>query len=186
MKKAKLIGKILFYVVFAAIFLLVIGMLAAKISNKIFFFGDRAAVWVMTDSMEDTIPEQSYILIRKADASEVNVDDVICYYSDDSLIKGHLNTHRVVEITEGGAAFITKGDGNFTNDTLPARAEAVVGIYERNLPVLSFVGRIFQSPVGLLCIFILLAVVTVVTFASDSLKPLLKKKGERAADEDKK
>ena len=186
MKKAKLFGKILFYTFFFAVLLLVIGMVAAKMSNKVFYLFNRATVWVMTDSMEDQIPEQSYILIRKAEPSEIKKGDVITYYSDDPTLRGHLNTHRVVEVVDGGKSFITKGDANFTDDTYPARAEAVVGVYEKNLVLLSAVGRLFQSPVGLLCIFILLAFVIVFTFASDSLKPLLKKRAKEKGTQEEK
>ena len=166
MKQLKLVGKIAFYVFFAAVLLLVIGLVAAKISNKVFFLGDRATVWILTDSMEDTIPAQSYIQIRKVDSSDIQVGDVITFYSDDPALSGHLNTHRVVEIAEDGATFITKGDANLAVDRYPARAEAVVGVYEKNLELLSMAGRIFQSPVGLFCTFALLVAITVFTFAS--------------------
>lgn len=170
MKQCKLIGKIVFYVFFAAVLLLVIGLAAAKISNKVFFLGNRATVWILTDSMEDSIPAKSYIAIRKADPSEIEVGDVITFYSDDPALRGYLNTHRVVEVSEDGATFITKGDANIANDKYPARAEAVVGVYEGNLTLLTSVGRIFQSPVGLFCMFGLLAVVTFLTFFFGSSK----------------
>ena len=166
MKQLKLIGKIAFYVFFAAVLLLVIGLAMAKFSNQVFFLGDRATVWILTDSMEDTIPAQSYIQIRKVDPDEIQVGDVITFYSDDPVLRGYLNTHRVVEISEDGATFITKGDAALSNDKYPARAEAVVGVYEKNLELLSVAGRIFQSPAGLICTFALLAAVTVFTLAS--------------------
>ena len=166
MKQIKLIGKIAFYVFFVAVLLLVVGLASAKISNKVFFLGNRATVWILTDSMEDTIPANSYIQIRKADPAEIQVGDVITFYSDDPTLRGYLNTHRVVEIAEDGATFITKGDANLVEDKYPVRAESVVGVYEKNLGALSAVGRIFQSPVGLLCVFVLLAVVTVFSFTS--------------------
>ena len=170
MKQLKLIGKIAFYLFFAAVLLLVIGLAAARISNKVFFLGNRATVWIMTDSMEDSIPAQSYIRIRKADPPEIQVGDVITFYSDDPVLEGHLNTHRVVEIAEDGTTFITKGDANYINDKYPVRADAVVGVYEKNLPLLTSAGRVFQSPAGLVCVFALLAVVTIITFASGSSK----------------
>lgn len=174
MKRLKLIGKIAFYVFFVAVLLLVLSMAVAKINNKVFFVGNRAAVWILTDSMEDSIPAKSYIQIRKVDPSEIQVGDVITFYSDDPILRGCLNTHRVVEIAEDGATFITKGDANFVNDVYPVRAESVVGVYEKKLVLLSSVGRMFQSPVGLICGFALLAAITVFSFA-----PGFSKKGKK-------
>lgn len=175
MKKAKLFGKILFYIVFFAVLLLVVGMMIAKFSNKVFFFGDRAMIWVMTDSMEDEIPEKSYIQIRKIDPVDIKSGDVITFYSDDPALMGHLNTHRVVEIVDDGKAFVTKGDNNFTEDKYHARAESVIGVYEKNLTVMSAIGRVLQSRTGLIIVFVLMALLIVYSFASDYLKNIFKK-----------
>ena len=174
-KKLKLVVKILFYVVFAAVLVLVVGMLISKMTNQVFFVGDRAAIWVVTDSMEDQIPAQSYIQIRKVDPSQIEVDNVITFYSDDPTLQGNLNTHRVVEVSEDGRTFVTKGDNNLGNDQYPVRAESVVGVYEKNLTVLTFFGRLMQTKVGLLCVLILIAVLTVFSFYGDSIKKLLGK-----------
>ena len=183
-KKVKLFGKILFYIVFAAMLMLVIGMVVSKVTNKVFFIGNRTAVWVMTDSMEAQIPARSYIQIRKADPAQIEVGDVITFYSDDATIRGNLNTHRVVEITDGGRSFVTKGDNNLGNDKLPARAEAVVGIYEKRLPVMTFFGRIFQSEIGFMCIIILTVLVTVWSLAWDPIKKMIKEKKKASSPDE--
>ena len=169
-KGVKLFGKILFYTVFVAVLLLVVGMFVSKISNKVFFIGNRATIWVMSDSMEQEIPAQSYILIRKADAADVKVGDVITFYSDDPVLQGHLNTHRVVGISDDGRYLTTKGDNNLAEDSYPVRAEAVVGIYEKNLELLSVAGRIFQSKIGIVIILAIMAALTFYSFASDLFK----------------
>lgn len=183
-KKAKLFGKIVFYAFFVAVLLIVVGMAFAKFNNQVFFLGDRATIWVITDSMEDQIPAQSYIQIRKIDPSQVQLGDVITFYSDDPTLRGQLNTHRVVEIAEDGKTFVTKGDTNLANDTYPVRREAVVGVYERNLPLMSMVGRVLQSEIGLFCILILMAVLIVFSFVGDSIKKLFRKsKQDSSPDE---
>lgn len=169
-KKVRLAGKILFYIVFVAVILLVVGMLISKISDRVFFLGNRATIWVMTDSMEEQIPAQSYIQIRKIEPSEIQEGDVITFYSDDPTLQGHLNTHRVVEIAEDGKSFVTRGDDNPGNDKYPARAEAVVGVYEKNLPVLTALRRAAQSKVGLLCILLLMTALITFSFFGDSFK----------------
>ena len=185
-KKVKLLGKILFYTVFVAMLILVAGMVISKMTNKVFFIGNRAIVWVMTDSMEDEIPARSYIRIRKADPSEIKVGDVITFYSDDVALRGNLNTHRVVEITDGGKSFVTKGDNNLGNDKLPARAESVVGVYEKGLPVMTVMGRVFQSKIGFAVIIILAVLLTIWSLAWDPIKKMIKeKKKDSLSDEQK-
>ncbi|MCQ2413608.1 MAG: signal peptidase I [Clostridia bacterium] len=104
-------------------------------------------VWVLTDSMEDTIPARSYILIKKADASEVKEGDVITFVSSDPSIRSLNNTHRVIAVNTDGT-FVTKGDHNPGADLYPVQPENVVGIYVRNMPVLTFFGRMFASSAG--------------------------------------
>ena len=158
----------------------------SKISNRIFFLADRATIWVMTDSMEDQIPAQSYIMIHRVDSSEIEVGDVITFYSDDPMLSGQLNTHRVIEISEDGNSFTTKGDNNPGIDKYPVKAESVVGVYEKNLVVLSAIGRVVQTKVGLLCILVFMTVLITITYAGDSFKKLFKTNDEASTPDDKK
>ena len=185
LKKLKLVCKILFYVVFVAVFLLVVSMVISKASNRIFFFANRATIWVMTDSMEDQIPANSYIQIRKIDAAEIKEGDVITFYSDDPMLKGQLNTHRVVEISDDGGSFTTKGDHNPGKDKYPVKAESVVGVYEKNLVVLSVIGRVVQTKVGLLCILVFMTVLITFTYAGDSFKKLFKPNNSASTPDEK-
>ncbi len=121
-----------------------------KAAGKIPFIAGRACVWVLTPSMEETIPEKSYILIKKVeDASdEIEVGDIITFYSDDELIAGRLNTHRVVGINTERGTFVTKGDNNAVADAYEVPYENVVGKYMRSLPVLTVLGRFFATGTG--------------------------------------
>lgn len=112
-----------------------------------FSIGGYHILWVKTDSMETTIPAQSYILTKDIKAEDVNVNDVISFISDDPAIKGMLNTHRVIEITDEGS-FITKGDNYAVQDAYKVKPENVVARYEKNLPFLSIFGKLFTTPIG--------------------------------------
>ena len=86
--------------------------------------------------MEDEIPQDSYILIKRADPEDVRLGDVICFYSTDPTIYGMPNTHRVVEepiITDTGYEFVTRGDANLANDNVRAQGDRLIGIYVKNL-----------------------------------------------------
>ena len=144
--------------------LLLATLVWGKMTNKITFIFDRAVVWILSDSMEEQIPAQSYILVQKIDAADVKIDDVIVFYSDDPMLKGALNTHKVIEIIGENEEFITKGDNNLIQDTYTAKAEKVQGVYKSNLPFLTAVMQFIISPMGFAVIIGILALIVVLPF----------------------
>ena len=107
-------------------------------------------LWVQTGSMEPTIPTKSYILVKKTDAADCTVGDVIVFVcrDADSPVYGSLVTHRIDEVTPEG--FRTKGDSVLSaQDPWVVEPDDVVAVYVRNLAVLTFFGRIFSSWFGL-------------------------------------
>ena len=200
MKNAKKAGKWIANVVSILLLLLILcatlALFIAKRQNKPVFLFGRAAVWIMTESMEPDIPAGSYILIERVDAAEVEEKDVIMFYSDDPTLHGQLNTHRVESVVGDHEAFITKGDHNPVADPVPAAGEKVVGRYLRNMPLLTLIGRLFRSVWGLVILFGLTIVSVAVTFtgrkekkepASADIDALVAAEVERlrAADADK-
>lgn len=84
---------------------------------------------VLTGSMKPEIPEDSMLLIQKADAASLHVGDVISFFSPDPSLNGALNTHRIMGIAEvdGSLQFTTKGDANLIEDQYPVDESRVVG-----------------------------------------------------------
>lgn len=166
MKKA---GKWIVNVISILLMLLILcaalALFTAKLNNKPVFLFGRAAVWILTPSMEPDIPAGSYILIKRVEAADVAVGDVIMFYSDDPALGGAFNTHRVTEIIGDHEAFVTKGDNNPTADPVPAAGDKVVGQYVRNMPLMTLLGRLFRSVAGLIILFGLTILSVVVTFA---------------------
>ena len=150
----KIVSDVIFGLVAAFILTLVVVSFVEKKTDKS-IFGKRV-VWIMTESMEDTIPAQSYILVKDVGDNEIKVDDVIMFVSRDPEIYGALNTHRVVEINDKGE-YVTKGDHNRYKDEYTVKLEDVQGIYERNLPFLTFIGRLYAQPVGYIVTLVLVA-----------------------------
>lgn len=148
-KQRKPIKKIISDVVFAVImsFLGIIVIFSIIEKTAGFSISGHHLLWVKTNSMETTIPAQSYILVKDVDAKDVKPNDIITFISESEQIKGNYNTHRVVRIDENGD-FITKGDNCISEDYPPVKAENVVYLYERNMPFISFFGRLFASPLG--------------------------------------
>lgn len=174
----RLVSKIVFYSIFVIVLALVAMLFISKFTGKVFFVGDRTAVWILTDSMDDAIPPQTYILIEKADPAEIKKDDIITFYSDDPVLGGSLNTHRVLEVIDGGKEFVTKGDHNIAQDEYTAKGDKIVGVYVDDIPFLTAIGRFFAKPYGLGITIGLIILLSVGVY----LPELLKKKPEEKAE----
>ena len=147
-KTLKIVGDVIGYlVIFAIVGLLAFVFISRATGHTVFIFGKTTA-WVMTQSMEPEIPAQSFILVRKAEPSEVKVGDVIIFSSDDPYLESAYNTHRVIEIIGNGEEFVTKGDANSVEDHYTAKGSKLLGIYEKNLPFLTAWGRFLFSGIG--------------------------------------
>lgn len=114
---------------------------------------------VLTGSMSPLMEPGDLIVIKKANAREVEVGDVITYRQDDST----LVTHRVVEVLrEGGKVFFrTKGDANNTEDASLVSAEALLGTLAFIIPRGGYVANFVRSPAGFV-VFIILPVVLLI------------------------
>lgn len=100
---------------------------------------------VLTKSMSPALEENSVILIKKVPQEEIQVGDIITFVSDDPVMKGFYNTHRVYRIeTEEDTdkvRYITKGDWNETEDLYPVYYEQIAGKLIKVLPYSRVVGR---------------------------------------------
>ena len=160
------------YVLIGLIVFALLFVLLSKVTNRIPFIFGKSVAWVMTDSMEPTIPEQSYILISKADVSKIGVGDVIMFISSDPKLEGNKNTHRVVEIIgdKDAPEFVTKGDASSVNDSYTVKAENVVAVYEKNLPALTAVGRFMFSGIGMMMSVTAIMIITLLLFLPEIKK----------------
>lgn len=171
-KLLKTLKNAVFYIVIillAALCLFII--ISKKNGNPPFFFG-YTVMWVKTESMEPEIPRQSYILIKRAKAQEIRKNDIITFISDDPLIKGYYNTHRVIEIKGNNEEFVTKGDNNFGEDKYTAKADNIVARYIRVLPFLSGAGKFLSSEIGIMSVTMLMLGLMVLLYLPDMYKGL--------------
>ncbi len=186
MKKKSKLGLVVntvFCIVFAIVLIIVVMMMFSRAKGEVFFVGDRSYIWVMTNSMADEIPEKTYICIRREAPENVEVGDVITFFSDDPSLGGNLNTHRVVDVIGDGEEFVTKGDNNPINDKYTAKGDKLVGVYEKNSALLTWCGRIFQSRVGILAVIGIIAIITFFALFYDILPK--KRKDGQPSDEAK-
>ena len=115
---------------------------------------------VLTESMDPEIKSGDLIICKKAEASEVKVDDVISFFDPDGN-GSSVVTHRVIRIIDennDGIAegFRTQGDNNNIEDRLTVPTENLIGIWTgTRIALLGHVVLFTQSTVGLLvCIFL--------------------------------
>ena len=102
--------------IFGILYILVLIYLLTFIPS---FWGHKPLV-VISGSMEPTLKVGSLLYYHDKNLDDFEQGDILVYKS-----KNHIISHRVVENLDGG--FITKGDGNKTNDSIIVNDEQVLG-----------------------------------------------------------
>ena len=89
---------------------------------------------ILTGSMEPGIMPGDIVIVDKGGRSNVNVGDVVMYYSEDEIYI----THRVIEKSEleGVEQFVTKGDNNPCADQKSVSSEQIQGRVIATIPKL--------------------------------------------------
>lgn len=124
--------------------------------------------YLVSGSMEPTIPTGAAVIVRENPAGTYEVGDVITFRSAESAIYGKPNTHRIVQvIAEGGEyCYITKGDANNTVDSATVRQQQIYGKVIWNTGSMLWVGTLLgllTTPMGFLTVIVLpLLAITVV------------------------
>ncbi|MCQ2770493.1 MAG: signal peptidase I [Clostridia bacterium] len=186
MKKAiKIAINTISTIILVAVVALAAVVFISKAQDKMTFLFNKSFVWVLTPSMETEIPAKSYILVEKIDPSDIKVGDVIVFHSDDPALDGSLNTHRVIEISEDGKEFITKGDNNVVADKYTAKADKVVARYVSKLPILTKIGRLLMTSYGFFSLVGIALVVVVLFTVPDFVNYAKSKKKEEEPEHEK-
>lgn len=185
--RAKRILGILFALLFALLLLLLLvtSFLSKKEGKPTFVFG-YALLWVKTESMEPTISARSYILVRASDGKDLSEGTIVTYLSRDasSPVYGSLVTHRILSVEAGG--YRTGGDHALAHpDPTLVTPEDISAVYVADLPVLSAVGRVFTSPVGLILILAFFLFTTTFLYIPDIIGALKEGKDGSTTDAEK-
>ncbi len=165
--------------------LLVTSFLSKKEGKPIFVFG-YTLLWVRTESMEPTIPARSYILVRASDGKDLPTGTIVTYLSRDasSPVYGCLVTHRILSVEADG--YRTEGDHALAQpDPILVTPEDISAVYVTNLPILSAVGRVFASPVGLFLVLAFFLFTTTFLYIPEIIGVLKEEKDGRTTDAEK-
>lgn len=137
----------LLFVFGLVVFVCVLNASAGKVPSVFGF----SLLQVQTGSMIPEYEIGTVVVTKKVDARELEVGDVISFYSMDKDISGKVNTHRIVEIEHGGddnaPYFTTKGDHNDEVDKQKVWPAQLVGKVVYNLGTVSgSVIGVFRNP----------------------------------------
>jgi len=107
-----------------------------------------APLIVMSGSMDPTIQVDDLIFVRKVDAAQLQVRDIIAYQPAGSTT---VVTHRITDVFDerGATMFKTKGDWNNVEDLEPVHYNQVVGLYFHRMPGVGRIAMFLQQPVGM-------------------------------------
>ena len=197
-RKRKILNTVVNIVLVAAIVLAAvctyISFVSTSGSGVPSIFGIRVMT-VQSNSMYDTLKSGDLILdVPVKDPAELRTGDIITFWT---LINGEyaLNTHRIVNIYDGGdhLLFETKGDNNQMADPMTVHASEIVGQYKFRIPGLGKLVDYLQTaqgffivvviPVLLFFIFHLVQFFRVL-FEYQNVKMLIKYEKERGRTED--
>ncbi len=114
---------------------------------------------VLSGSMEPAIMAGDLIVTKIVDPELVQIGEVISFRVESDVVV----SHRVTEIqTEGGLAFLTKGDANVGMDATRVLPESIEGRYIWRGAGLGKLALFLQTPLGMmvfvvipLCLFII-------------------------------
>lgn len=153
--------KVIWWLVFVLLIILIVCIFRAKVNGKVPKVFGCSVVVITTNSMEDTFPVGTYILIKETLPQDVQEGDVICFYSEDASIYGYPNTHRVVQVIEnnGNYEYVTKGDANLVKDTVTAKGDKLIGKCVKKLDSLTWLSEAINSE-GMVFVFVGMFVAT--------------------------
>ena len=116
---------------------------------------------VISGSMEPSIPTGSVVYVKETEASEIQTDDVIAYYSSEDT--GAIITHRVVQNRVVSGEFITKGDANDKEDVTPVSYERLIGKVVLSIPFLGSVLTVISGTSGKIFVGCLIVIAVILT-----------------------
>lgn len=131
--------------------LVVVSLIPIKGNYKLFS--------VMSGSMEPDIPTGSLIFSKPA--LDYQVGDVITFYSGTK--KSETTTHRItlVEISDSGKLFTTKGDSNDAPDLKKVTEEKVIGKKVASIALVGYILGYTKTLPGLFIVIIIPAAIII-------------------------
>ena len=153
------------------IFIFISAIVSLVFFRPVALGGDTRYDPVNTGSMEPVIPVGGLVVIKPVDPGTLKTGDIICF----KFSEGMSITHRIINITDEG--FVTKGDANEDLDLWTVENEEVVGKVLFVIPFLGYLGSFVRTPIGLILLIVLPAVVLILLEIRSTLRKMEEIKG---------
>lgn len=127
---------------------------------------------ISSGSMEPTIKVDSLVVVKQIEPQDVQVDDVITFYSDDPVLQGFPNTHRVKEIIDedGHLYYVTQGDANPIVDAYKADSSKLIGVVIYQSPLFGKAMRLLSNPLIFIPVIALPLVYILISSIIDTIR----------------
>lgn len=118
---------------------------------------------VNSGSMEPAFDTNDLVVVKTAaDPENLEVGDVICYLTGQSLV-----THRIVGVEyaeDQTVMYVTQGDANNVADSVRVLPEQIIGVYVTHFDNLGGFALFMQTPFGMLLCVVLPMLALFITF----------------------
>lgn len=137
---------------------------------------------ITTGSMKPAYDVDTLILVKKTDPSEIQIGDVISFYSADPALDGAVNTHRVIAVEQDGEEwnYTTQGDANNTPDQYGTDSRALIGKVVASSLVLGKLARLVSNPL----VFIPVILIPLAVILISNMVRTVRLAGKIARDEE--
>ena len=146
-KKVKLIGNILYILLFLIVVLMLVVVILQRTSNNSISIGGYRMFAVATGSMIPVYNVGDVLIAKETEASSLKVGDDIVYEGEKGSFKDKVVTHRIISIEEkedGNYKIITKGVANQEQDPEINQTQ-VYGKIVYKIKTLSFFDRMLKN-----------------------------------------
>lgn len=133
----------------------------------------KSILHIVTGSMEPTILTGDYIIIDRKDTANLQIGDIISFYSEEENTKGLIVTHRIIDINENGE-YVTKGDANNVTDVKNVRKSQIIGKYRKKARIFRWANS-FMDKKKIILLIIMIAFIAIAIYELTSVIKLWKK-----------
>ena len=151
---------------------------------------NHSVLTLLTKSMEPVYKAGDVVVVKKVNEHDLQVGDVISFYSSAPDIKGMPNTHRVIRIetVNGKTVFWTKGDNNEMADIYGVESKDLIGKVVFKVPAVGKAVRYIQTKKAAYFLIIIVPILVIFFFEIKNVKEKFKqvKEGEAKEETEKK
>lgn len=182
-KTLKVIGNILYILLFVIVVLMLIVVILQRATDNSISLGGYRLFTVATGSMEPKYQVGDILISKQVNPDEIQVGDDVVYKGDTGSFKDKVVTHQVVSIREenGEKKLTTKGIAN-TEEDPEIDVDQVYGKVIHKVKTLSFIGQMIKN----IYVFYFVIFVPIAIIIFRQIRSILRKDDEEEDDDEEK